>query len=83
MESLLPRVAKLFDCGMCRRVKVDSFDINIYSLALSPNGTCIAAGCARRFIDTDGDDGSNNIRVINLELAKISHPYISPGWEGA
>ena len=53
--------------------EVESFDINVYSLALSPDGTCIAAGCARRYIDRDGSDGSYNIRVINLELAKISH----------
>jgi WD40 repeat protein len=54
--------------------EVESFGINVHSLALSPDGTCIAAGCARGFIDTDG--GSNNIRVINLGLAKIPHPYV-------
>ena len=51
--------------------EVESFDIDVYSLALSPDGTCIAAGCARRYVDRDG---SYNIRVINLELAKVPHP---------
>jgi WD40 repeat protein len=64
--------------------EVESFDINVYSLALSPDGTCIAAGCAGMNFGTDGRGrGSyNNIRVINLELAKISHPYVPPGKEG-
>ena len=62
--------------------EVDSFDIDVYSLAFSPDGTCIAAGCAGRFIDgesregregKDGKDGSYNIRVINLGLAKTSY----------
>jgi WD40 repeat protein len=70
--------------------EVESFDIDVYSLALSPDGTCIAAGCAGRFIEKIGkddwdreDDGSYNIRVINLELAKkIPHPYVSPSGRG-
>ena len=60
--------------------KVQSFDIEVYSLALSPDGTCIAAGCearntpqGRRYRDSDGMDMSNsyNIRVINMGLVKI------------
>jgi WD40 repeat protein len=59
--------------------EVENFDIDVYSLALSPDGSCIAAGCAGRFY-SDGT-GSCNIRVINLELAlaKIPHPYEPPG----
>jgi WD40 repeat protein len=52
--------------------EVESFDINVYSLALSPDGTCIAAGCEGGGVEGDGR-GSYNIRVINLELAKISY----------
>jgi WD40 repeat protein len=62
--------------------EVESFDIDVFSLALSPDGTCIAAGCAGRYIDRDGradGDGSYNIRVINLELMKIPHPYVASG----
>ena len=58
--------------------KVQSFDINVYSLALSPDGTCIAAGCEGMgipfFGEREDSDSSYNIRVINLELAKIPHP---------
>jgi WD40 repeat protein len=67
--------------------EVESFDINVWSLALSPDGTCIAAGCAGRSIDRDGR-GCYNIRVINLELAKIlhlkdgAHPYELSGGGG-
>ena len=50
---------------------VESFDINVYSLALSPDGTCIAAGCEGKYIKGDVRD-SFNIRVINLELEKVS-----------
>ena len=53
--------------------KVQSFSINVYSLALSPDGTCIAAGC-EGMGERGNSDGSYNIRVINLELAKIPHP---------
>jgi WD40 repeat protein len=53
--------------------EVESFDIDVWSLALSPDGTCIAAGCAGRF--NWGGAESYNVRVINLELAKIPHPY--------
>jgi WD40 repeat protein len=61
--------------------EVESFDINVGSLAFSPDGTCIAAGCVAKN-DIYGD-GSCNIRVINLELAaKISHAYVPPGGEG-
>jgi WD40 repeat protein len=56
--------------------EVESFDIDVtvYSLAFSPDDTCIAAGCAGRSII---GDGGYNLRVIDLELAKISHfhPY--------
>ena len=52
--------------------EVESFDIDVFSLAFSPDGTCIAAGC--KGIELDGRDGSYNIRVINLELAKNPHP---------
>ena len=56
--------------------EVESFDINVYSLALSPDGTCIAAGCERRGGSYTKRDvrGSYNIRVINLKLIKIPHP---------
>ena len=57
---------------------VESFDINVYSLAFSPDGTCIAAGCEGAGIIPYSDtiegwdkDGSFNIRVIDLELAKM------------
>ena len=50
--------------------EVESYDIEVYSLAFSPDGTCIAAGCAERYLDRDS---SYNIRVINLGLAKISY----------
>jgi WD40 repeat protein len=60
--------------------EIESFDINVYSLAVSPDGTCIAAGCAGSYIKRSG---SYNIRVINLELAaKIPHPYEPPGGGG-
>ena len=68
--------------------EVESFDINVYSLAFSPDGTCIAAGCDRRDIDEEDSDGrgSYNIRVINLELAKASYfhdrMFIPSGGEG-
>ena len=66
--------------------EVENFDINVYSLALSPDGTCIAAGCAGRSIDRDGRDCRYNIRVINLELAKASyfhaHMFIPSNGEG-
>jgi WD40 repeat protein len=58
--------------------EVERFDIDVYSLALSPDGTCIAAGCAGTGSRNDVD-GSYNIRVINLELAEIPHPYVPPG----
>ena len=61
--------------------EVESFDINVFSLAFSPDGTCIAAGCDGKY-----RDGNYNIRVINLELAKISYFhanfFIPPGGEG-
>jgi WD40 repeat protein len=39
--------------------EVESFDINVWSLALSPDGTCIAAGCAGSGDDGEGgDDGA-------------------------
>jgi WD40 repeat protein len=58
----------------------ESLDIDVYSLALSPVGTCIAAGCAGRYLwdGNDRKDGSYNIRVINLELSKISYTPIIP-----
>jgi WD40 repeat protein len=60
--------------------EVESFDINVKSLTLSPDGTCIAAGCAG---SGDGWEGSYNIRVINIELAaKIPHAYVPPGRGG-
>jgi WD40 repeat protein len=65
--------------------EVESFDINVRSLALSPDGICIAAGCKGREVDNENEDGSYNIRVINLELAKIpdgAHPYEPPGGGG-
>jgi WD40 repeat protein len=63
--------------------EVESFDINVWSLALSPDGTCIAAGCAGKNIHTDGREGSYNIRVINLVLAvKIPHTCVPPGRGG-
>ena len=69
--------------------EVESFDILVYSLAFSPDGTCIAAGCEGRNYQEDSDldgRGSYNIRVINLELAKASyfhpHMFIPSGGEG-
>ena len=58
--------------------EVESFDIGVHSLALSPDGTCIAAGCERRrYYPNERNRYGYNIRVINLELAKISyfHPH--------
>ena len=68
--------------------EVNSFGITdyVYSLAFSPDGTCIAAGCRRRDIDEEDSDGrgSYHIRVINLELAKASyfHAHLPSGGEG-
>ena len=65
--------------------EVESFDINVHSLAVSPVDTCIAAGCEGRYIKDEGSDGRGgyNIRVINLELAKASnfhaHIFIPSG----
>jgi WD40 repeat protein len=59
--------------------EVESLDIDVHSLALSPDGTCIAAGCAGRFLRDSTQAGSYNIRVINLELVTIPHPYVPPG----
>ena len=52
--------------------EVESFeiDVDVYSLAFSPDGNCLAAGCSG--ID-DPFSTNYNIRVINLELAKISY----------
>ena len=69
--------------------EVESFDIVVHSLAFSPDGACIAAGCEGRYPtdewdDRDGRDGSYNIRVINLKLAKVSNAhefFIRPGGE--
>ena len=66
----------------------ESFDIDVYSLAFSPDGTCIAAGCEGRDYQEEDSDGRGryNIRVINLELAKASyfhgHMFIPSGGEG-
>ena len=60
--------------------EVESFDISVYSLVLSPDGTCIAAGCEGKYIKEAG--GSYNVRVINLELEKISHLSAPSGMEG-
>ena len=54
--------------------EVESFDIDVYSLAFSPDGTCVAAGCKGRYADwwdsrTYHEDGSYNLRIINLDLA--------------
>ena len=72
--------------------EVEIFDINVFSLAVSPVDTCIAAGCEGRYkggygYKEDSDArGSYNIRVINLELAKVSYfhgyMFIPPGGEG-
>jgi WD40 repeat protein len=71
---------RLWNVQTCQ--EVESFDINVMSLALSPDGTCIAAGCARN-IHTDGRDGSYNIRVINLKLiGKIPQSYVPRGRGG-
>ena len=82
--------------------EVGRFDIKVFSLAFSPDGSCIAAGCAGRYsigddspngsciaagcagrynIEDDGD-GSYNLRIINLELAKMSGHVIQSGGEG-
>jgi WD40 repeat protein len=55
--------------------EVESFNINVWSLALSPDGTCIAAGCAGKDLD-GGDmdvDGGYNIRVINLGFPILTY----------
>ena len=57
--------------------EVESFNIRVYSLAFSPDGTCIAAGCQgknypQEMSRSDGR-GSYNIRVINLESANASY----------
>jgi WD40 repeat protein len=65
--------------------EVESFDIDVCALAFSPDGTCIAAGCAGSWDggDSEGREGSYNIRVINIELAaKILHAYVPPGRGG-
>ena len=68
--------------------EVESFDIDVHSLALSPDGTCIAVGCKGRDIDVEDSvgRGSYNIRVINLELARATyfhtHIFIPSGGEG-
>ena len=68
--------------------KDETFDINVFSLALSPDGTCIAAGCEGVGIpyfnkrEPEDLDGSYNIRVINLELAKIPHHKLGPSGRG-
>jgi WD40 repeat protein len=63
--------------------EVESFDINVWSLAFSPDGTYIAAGCAGKYTTENGGEGSYNIRVINLEFAKIyPYPYVPPGGWG-
>ena len=72
--------------------EVESFDIDVYSLAFSPDGRYIAAGCegsGGSYLKRDGR-GSYNIRVIDiLRFANISHPpghppdmFTSPGGEG-
>ena len=71
--------------------EVESFDIDVYSLAFSLDGIYIAAGCegsGGRYLKRDGR-GSYNIRVIKFGgLTKISHPpghppyiFTSPGGE--
>ena len=66
--------------------EVDSFDIRVNSLAFSPDGICIAAGCRGRYIDEEDSDGRGryHIRVINLELAKASyfHTHLPSCGEG-
>ena len=54
--------------------EIESFDIDVYSLAFSPDGTCIAAGCGGSLIEGD-DRGYNNIRVINLEPAMTFYSH--------
>ena len=53
----------------------ESFDINVHSLAFSPDSTCIAAGC-------EGSFSEGIIRVINLVLAKMSAHVIPSGGGG-
>ena len=63
-------------------IMVQSFGITVCSLALSPDETCIAVGCEGIGIPVgkrEALNGSYNIRVIDLELAKIplpSHPHL-------
>ena len=62
--------------------EVGSFNIKVFSLAFSPDGTCIAAGRARGFRTEGDEDGTYNLRVINLELAKMSAHIPASGREG-
>ena len=61
---------------------VYSFSIKVRTLALSPDNTCIAAGCEgiASGIPYVGErevlDGSYNIRVFNLESANIPHHHL-------
>ena len=63
---------------------VHSFGIKVCALASSPDGTCIAAGCegiggGKSSVDErEVLDGSFNIRVINLDLAKIPDHHDDP-----
>ena len=63
---------------------VQSFDIKVCSLALSPDGTCIAAGCkgiggGKTSVDErEVLDGSYNIRVINMGSVNIPDDH-DPG----
>ena len=67
--------------------EVQSFDINVYSLAFSPDGTCIAAGCAGNIVYKNGKDGSYNIRVLTSEFATIPyfhfHDLSLPAYDGS
>ena len=70
--------------------EVESFDIDVHSLAFSPDGNCIVAGCKGRYnswSDIDREDGDYNLRVINLDLAaktsySPSRVFISSSGEG-
>ena len=76
LVALGGRGLRLWNVETGKMVKI--FDIKVCSLALSPDGTCIAAGCEGDIVlrcsnnrDRDVLDSSYNIRVINMGSVNI------------